>query len=226
MSRGGFVRGGGLCPYPGRGWPSFYQTNAQASFSSTKTNDIREFCSMSFKTFKQWYIYIDTHATEKFLPGFRSSWDENFKTPSSATREIKKKLPWKQPQIRKINPISGWVWKPWPCRAATAEICRARNIFFLSRSTKRCNSIFFSLYHLQIVLLTIANTKIHYFFYRINDFNGDLTCVRVWKPLPCRDVPLALVAVCGSFTLIFLTVDYWNIRPGCILNRNHGTDDS
>ena len=46
------------------------------------------------------------------------------------------------------------------CRA---EICRARNIFFLSRSTKRCNSVFSSLCHLQIVLLTIANTKIHYF---------------------------------------------------------------
>ena len=46
------------------------------------------------------------------------------------------------------------------CRA---EICRARYIFFLSRSTKRCNSVFFSLCHLQIVLLTIANTKIHYF---------------------------------------------------------------
>ena len=36
------------------------------------------------------------------------------------------------------------------CRA---EICRARNIFFLSRSTKRCNFVFFSLCHLQIVLL-------------------------------------------------------------------------
>ena len=46
------------------------------------------------------------------------------------------------------------------CRA---EICRARNIFFLSRSTKGCNSVFFSLCHLQIVLLTIANTKIYYF---------------------------------------------------------------
>ena len=66
------------------------------------------------------------------------------------------------------------------------EICRARNIFFLSRSTKRCNSIFFSLCHLQIVLLTIANTKIHIFFYRNNDFNGDLTCVRGMKALPRR----------------------------------------
>ena len=44
------------------------------------------------------------------------------------------------------------------CRA---EIRRARNIFFLSRSTRI--SVFFSLCHLQIVLLTIANTKIHYF---------------------------------------------------------------
>ena len=48
--------------------------------------------------------------------------------------------------------------------ALSCRICRARNIFFLSRSTKRCNTIFFSLCHLQIVLLTIANTKIHYFF--------------------------------------------------------------
>ena len=68
-----------------------------------------------------------------------------------------------------------------------AEICRARNIFFLSRSTKRCNSIFFSLYHLQIVLLTIAYTKIHY-FYRNNDFDGDLKGVRGMKApaAPCR----------------------------------------
>ena len=67
------------------------------------------------------------------------------------------------------------------------EICRARNIFFLSRSTKRCNTVFFSLCHLQIVLLTIANTKIHY-FYRNNGFNGDLTCVRGRKApaVPCH----------------------------------------
>ena len=47
------------------------------------------------------------------------------------------------------------------CRA---EICRTRNKFSLSRFTKRCNSIFFfvlSFYHLQIVLLTSANNKIH-----------------------------------------------------------------
>ena len=44
-----------------------------------------------------------------------------------------------------------------------AEICRARNILFISRNTKRCNSVFFLLCHLQIVLLTIANTKIFYF---------------------------------------------------------------
>ena len=50
------------------------------------------------------------------------------------------------------------------CRS---EICRARNIFFLSRSTKRCNSVFLALCHLQIVLLTFANTKIHYFFTEI-----------------------------------------------------------
>ena len=48
-----------------------------------------------------------------------------------------------------------------------AEICRARNIFFLSRSTKRCNSVFFSLCHLQIVLLTIAIYKNTLFFTEI-----------------------------------------------------------
>ena len=59
---------------------------------------------------------------------------------------------------------------------------------------------FFSLCHLQIVLLTIANTKIHY-FYRNNDFNGDLTCVRGRKApaVPCRALPLALVAVYHIF---------------------------
>ena len=84
------------------------------------------------------------------------------------------------------------------CRA---EICRARNIFFLSRSTLRCNSVFFSLCHLQIVLLTIANTNIHYFFYRNNDFNGDLTCVRGRKApaVPRRALPLALVAAYHIF---------------------------
>ena len=48
-------------------------------------------------------------------------------------------------------------------KARTVPRCRARNIIFLSRSTKRCNSVFFSLCHLQIVLLTIANAKMHYF---------------------------------------------------------------
>ena len=43
----------------------------------------------------------------------------------------------------------------------------------------------------------------------------------VWKPLPRRAVPLN-----GSFTLIFLTVDYWNISPGCIFTSNVGKDDS
>ena len=77
------------------------------------------------------------------------------------------------------------------CRA---EICCARNKFFLSRSTKRCNSVFFSLCHLQIVLLTIANTKNTLFFYQNNDFNGDLTCVRGRKApaVPCRAVPCHL----------------------------------
>ena len=53
---------------------------------------------------------------------------------------------------------------------------------------------FFSLCHLQIVLLTIANTKIHYFFYRNNDLNGDLTCVRGRKApaVPCRAMPCHL----------------------------------
>ena len=50
----------------------------------------------------------------------------------------------------------------------------------------------------EALLLTIANTKIHY-FYRNNAFNVDLTCARVRKPLPLRAVPLALVAVLLSF---------------------------
>ena len=44
----------------------------------------------------------------------------------------------------------------------------------------------------------------------------------VWKPLPRRAVPLALMAVLPSF----LTVDYWNISPGCIFTSNVGKDDS
>ena len=43
--------------------------------------------------------------------------------------------------------------------ARPRQKCRARNIFFPSRSTKRYNSKFFSLYQLQIVLLTIAYKK-------------------------------------------------------------------
>ena len=71
-----------------------------------------------------------------------------------------------------------------PCR-----ICRARNTFFLSRSTKRCNSIFFLLCHLQIVLLTIANTKIHYFFTGIMILMEIWHVSGVWKPMPRRAVP-------------------------------------
>ena len=71
---------------------------------------------------------------------------------------------------------------------------------FLSRFTKRCNSIIFSFYHLQIVLLTTANNKIHKFS-RNNDLNGYLTCVRGMKApaAPCR-----ATCVSGSFTLISL----------------------
>ena len=36
---------------------------------------------------------------------------------------------------------------------------------------------------------------------------------------PCRPVPCHL-----QFTVIFLTVDYWNICPGCIFTRNHVKD--
>ena len=84
----------------------------------------------------------------------------------------------------------GRVWKPWPRRArrrGRAEICRARNIFFPSRSTKRYNSNFFSLYQLQIVLLTIANKK-KYWFSRNYDFISNLTCARGMKDpaAPCR----------------------------------------
>ena len=42
-----------------------------------------------------------------------------------------------------------------------AEICRARNKFSLSRFTKRCISMIFSFYRLQIVLLTTVNNKIY-----------------------------------------------------------------
>ena len=79
------------------------------------------------------------------------------------------------------------------CRS---EICRARNIVFLSRSTKRCNSVFFSLCQLQIVLQQLPIQK-YIIFYRNNDFNGDLTCVRGRKApsVQCRALPLALVAV-------------------------------
>ena len=66
---------------------------------------------------------------------------------------------------------------------------RARNKYSLSRFTKRCSSIIFSFYHLQIVLLTTANNKIHYFSQN-NDFNGDLTCVRGMK------APAALCRLC------------------------------
>ena len=69
-------------------------------------------------------------------------------------------------QAMGIEPFSGWIPDRSGMKAMTAlrcrvEICRARNIFFLSRSTKRCNSMIFSFYHLQIVLLTTANNKIH-----------------------------------------------------------------
>ena len=77
-------------------------------------------------------------------------------------------------------------------KAMTAPRCRAeiwhtRNNFSLSQITKRCNSIIFSLYHLQIVLLTIESKKLHYFSQN-NDFNGDLTCVRGMKApaTPCH----------------------------------------
>ena len=46
------------------------------------------------------------------------------------------------------------------CRA---EICRAKNNIFFPEALRGVIPYFFSLCHLQIVLLTIANTKIHYF---------------------------------------------------------------
>ena len=117
--------------------------------------------------------------------------------------------------------------RSWLCMKAMttprcrAEICHVRNIFFLSRSTKRCNSIFCLLYHLQIVLLTFVYTKIHY-FYRNNDFNGDLTCVRGMKAPAAPAMPLALVAVLPSFFSSWLLKHlYWGI-----FTRNVGKDDS
>ena len=101
------------------------------------------------------------------------------------------------------------------------EIFRARNVFSFPEALRGEFRIF-SLCHLQIVLFTIANTKIHYFFYRNNDFKSDLTCVRGRK---APAVPCLATCVSGSLPY-FLTVDYWNICPGCIFTRIHGTDDS
>ena len=83
-----------------------------------------------------------------------------------------------------------------PCR-----ICRARNTFFLSRSTKRCNSIFFFALSSANSIINNCQYKNTLFFYRNNDFNGDLTCVRGMKAhaAPCRAWPLALVAVYHNF---------------------------
>ena len=71
------------------------------------------------------------------------------------------------------------------------EICRARNIFFLSRSTKRCNSVFFFALSSANSIINNCQYKNTLFFYRNNDFNGDLTCVRGRKApavpcVPCR----------------------------------------
>ena len=110
-------------------------------------------------------------------------------------------------------------------RAALPRRNAAPEIYFsFPEALRGAIPYFFSLCHLQIVLLTIANTKIHY-FYQNNDFNGDLTCVRGMKApaAACRAVPLALVAV---YLIFFFTFDYWNICPGCIFTRIHGTDDS
>ena len=105
------------------------------------------------------------------------------------------------------------------CRA---EICSARNIFFLSRSTMRCNSVFFFSLSSANSIINNCQYKNTLFFYPNNDFNGDLTCVRSRR---APAVPCLATCVSGSLPY-FLTVDYWNICPGCIFSRIHGTDDS
>ena len=82
------------------------------------------------------------------------------------------------------------------CRA---EIWCARNNFSLSQITKTCNSIIFSLYHLQIVLLTIESKKLHYFSQN-NDFNGDLTFARGIK---APAAPCHATCVSGSLPYFF-----------------------
>ena len=98
-----------------------------------------------------------------------------------------------------IGGICGSGMKAMTAPRCRAEICRATNKFSLSRFTKSCNSIVFSFYHLQIVFLTTANNKIHYFPLN-NDFNGVLTCVRGMK---APAAPCCATCVNGSFTLIF-----------------------
>ena len=89
--------------------------------------------------------------------------------------------------------------KAMTAQRCRAEIFRVRNIFFFPEALRGVKSYFFSLYHLQIVLLTNANTKIHY-FYPNNDFDGDLTCVRGMKApaVPCR-----ATCVCSSLPYFF-----------------------
>ena len=87
-------------------------------------------------------------------------------------------------QDRSILPSSvygsGSGMKAMTAPRGRAENCRARNLFFPSRSTKRYNSKFFSLYQLQIVLLTIANRK-NISFSRNYDFISNFTCARGMK---------------------------------------------
>ena len=72
-------------------------------------------------------------------------------------------------------------------KSAAPKSAAPEKYFSFPKALRGVIPYFFSLYHLQIVLLTIAYTKIHY-FYRNNDFNGDLTCVRGMKApaAPCR----------------------------------------
>ena len=80
------------------------------------------------------------------------------------------------------------------------KLPRQKYIFFPSRSTKRYNSNFFSLYQLQKVLLTIANKK-KYLFSRNYDFISNLTCARGMKD---PAVPLALGSI-SQFSENYLT---------------------
>ena len=95
--------------------------------------------------------------------------------------------------------INGRVWKPWPRRAVAPKSPAPEIYFSFQEALRGVIPYFFSLCHLQIVLLTIANKKIHYFS-RNNDFNCELTCVRGMK---APAAPCYATCVSGSLPYFF-----------------------